>query len=458
MKKTFLYLFIVSSQCILAQNVAQKLDSAVKNLLGSDLGGTANFSMYVTDDSGNKIYEYQPNKGLSTASTQKIFTAAAALETLGKDYKYKTTVSYNGNIDNGILKGNLFVQSNGDPTLGSWRYDNYKPENFQKQLVEALKKQNITKISGDLVLDDMYFDFQKTPGGWPWDDMGNYYGAGVWGINWRENQFDINIFGNEFKSFSYSLENVQWANELKVAGSSDQSLIFTAPYSNVAVINGSLPAGKTTTVSGSTPNPPLQLGSEIKNWLRTAGIEFSGNVEVLSLVELQGKRVIEKNNEKLLLTYESPSLDKIVYWFLRKSVNFYGETFIKTMGKEKKKDPSFKSGVAYLKDFWKSKGLNSYQINFADGSGLSPQNYVSAKAEVQALLYAKKQPWFTEFYDGFPTQDNGMKMKSGTMRDTKSFAGFYNSKDGKKYVFSIIINNYQGSGGSALQNVLNVLK
>lgn len=97
-------------------------------------------------------------------------------------------------------------------------------------------------------------------------------------------------------------------------------------------------------------------------------------------------------------------------------------------------------------------------INFADGSGLSPQNYVSARAEVQALIYAKKQTWFESYYDGFPTQDNGMKMKSGTMRDTKSFAGFHTSKEGKKYVFSIIINNYQGSGSSELQKILNVLK
>ncbi len=97
-------------------------------------------------------------------------------------------------------------------------------------------------------------------------------------------------------------------------------------------------------------------------------------------------------------------------------------------------------------------------INFADGSGLSPQNYASAKAEVQALLYAKKQSWFEAYYDGFPVQDNGMKMKSGTMRDTKSFAGYHTAKDGKKYVFSIIINNYQGSGNTELQKILNVLK
>ncbi|GAB0157836.1 serine-type D-Ala-D-Ala carboxypeptidase [Chryseobacterium sp. Alg-005] len=457
MRKTFAVLTL-STQIVFAQSIAQKLDEATKDLMNSSGAIASGLSFYVADENGNFIYEYQGNKGLSTASTQKIFTAGAALEALGKNYTYTTTSSYSGTLSNGILNGNLFISSNGDPTLGSWRYEAYKPESFKQKLIDAVKKNGITKISGDLIIDDSYFDHQTIPGGWPWDDLGNYYGAGVWGINWRENQFDININGTDFRSFSYPLEGVKWLNDLKTGGSSDQSLIFTAPHSDVALINGTLPSGKTVTVSGSVPNPPIQLGVEVKQWLKESGIEFSGKVITNSQLEIEGKQPLTAPKSNVILTYQSPTLDKIIFWFMRKSVNLYGETLIKTLGKEKKGNPSFKSGVAYLKEFWKSKGINSNMINFADGSGLSPQNYASAKAEVQALLYAKKQPWFESYYDGFPTQDNGMKMKSGTMRDTKSYAGYHTSKDGKKYVFSIIINNYQGSGSTELQKILNVLK
>lgn len=455
MKRT-IAVFTLSTQLFFAQDITRKLDKATKDLMDSSGAVSSGLSFYVSDESGNLIYEYQGNKGLSTASTQKIFTAGAALETLGRDYTFKTTAGYSGTLSGGTLNGNLFISSNGDPTLGSWRYEAYKPEAFKKKFIEAVKNSGIIKISGDLVIDDSYFDHQTIPGGWPWDDLGNYYGAGVWGVNWRENQFDININGTEFKGFSYPLENVKWLNDLKTGGSSDQSLIFTAPHSGVALINGTLPAGKTITVSGSVPDPPLQLGTEAREWLKEAGVELSGKVTTSSQLELEGKKPESPKNT--ILTYQSPSLDKIVYWFLRKSVNMYGETLIKTMGREKKGNSGFKSGVAYLKEFWKSKGINPNMINFADGSGLSPQNYVAAKAEVQALLYAKKQPWFEAYYDGFPVQDNGMKMKSGTMRDTKSFAGYHTAKDGKKYVFSIIINNYQGSGSAELQKILNVLK
>ncbi|ACU07984.1 D-alanyl-D-alanine carboxypeptidase [Flavobacteriaceae bacterium 3519-10] len=449
---------LMASNVAFAQNVGQKLRTATQNLLASTPAYSANLSVYVADENGEFVYEYNGNQGLSTASTQKIFTAAAALETLGTNYQYTTTASYSGTISNGNLSENLYIQSNGDPTLGSWRYDGYKPENFRNKLIEALRQKGIRKVSGDLVIDDSYFNFQTVPGGWPWNDIGNYYGAGVWGVNWRENQFDLNMNGKEMKGQNVDLPNVAWVNDLKTGGSSDQSLIYTAPFSDVAYISGTLPA-KNITVSGATPNPPLTLGMEIKTWFNEAGIEFNGKVTTASMQQINGEKIPVAPKSNIILEHKSPTLDKIVYWFMRKSVNFYGETLIKTLGKEKKNEGSFDAGIAYLKEFWKGKGISPAMINFADGSGLSPQNYVSARAEVQSLLWSRKQPWFNAFFEGFPTQTNSMKMKSGTMKDTKSFAGYHTSKDGKKYVFAIIINNYQGSNSSeALYKVLNVLK
>lgn len=456
--KTIFLVSLLASQYLISQTISDQLDKATKSMMNTSAATSANLSFYVTDDAGNMIYDYQSNKGLSTASTQKIFTAAAALDLLGKDYRFKTTASYSGTLKNGVLDGNLYITSNGDPTLGSWRYEDYKPEKFKQKLLESLQKQGISQVKGNVVIDDSYFDFQSIPGGWPWDDLGNYYGAGVWGVNWKENQFDININGNQFKNFSYNLENVQWINELKTGGSSDQSLIFTAPHSNVALINGTLPAGKTTTVSGSVPNPPLQLGVEIKSFLTSNKIKVDGNVETYYQNKIEGKSTLAFPKQNIFFEYQSPTLDKIIYWFLRKSINFYGETLIKTLGKEKKNNATFESGMSVLKDFWKSKGINANMINFADGSGLSPQNYVSAKAEVQALLYSQKQSWFPAYLDAFPNQ-NGMTMKSGTIRNCKSFAGYHTAKNGKKYVFAMILNNYQGSDISqALFNILNVLK
>lgn len=449
MKDSLFLLFFIFFQSFFGQkSISEQLDAKVNQLLVSEPMYSGSLSFYVSDENGNKIYEYQSNKGLSTASTMKIFTAAAALETLGKDYQYKTKIAYDGN---------LYLTSNGDPTLGDDRFDGYKADNFKQKLIEVLKQKNISKISGDLIIDDAFFDFQKIPGGWAWNDMGNYYGAGVWGVNWRENVFDVNAFGKDIKGVFY-LNNVKWVNELRTEGTSDKSLIYTAPYSEVVHINGSLPA-KTMKVSGAMPNPPKQLAIEITEELKKQNINFKGKIIINSERIINGEKPIIFPENKMILEYKSPTLDKIVYWFLNKSINLFGETFVKTMAKEKTGNPSFESGIKYLKNFWKEKGIDERMINFVDGSGLSPQNYASSKAEVQALLWAKKQPWFFEYYDGFPTMANGMKMKSGSIKDCRAFAGFYTSKAGKNYVFSIIMNNYQASDlSNALYNVLNVLK
>lgn len=455
--KTISFVALLGMVMVNAQTIDKKLSAATQELLSSAPAFSANLSFYVADDKGNMVYDYQGDKGLATASTQKIFTAAMALELLGKDYRWLTTASHSGEIKNGNLQGNLFIHSNGDPTLGSWRYEGFKPEDFQKQLISAIKNKGITSISGDLIIDDSYFDFQALPGGWSWNDIGNYYGAGVWSVNWRENQFDIKTSGKEVKGFNVDLPDLQWVNDLQTGGTSDQSIIYTAPHSNVGYISGSLPA-KNMTISGAMPNPPLQLGSELKSWFVASGIHFSGNILTASQQRIDGKTMERYPKENIFFEYQSPTLDKVVHWFMRKSVNLYGETLVKTMAREQSGDGSFKAGMALMKDFWKSKGIHPNTINFADGSGLSPKNYVSAKAEVQALLYAQKQPWFPIFLESFPTQ-NKMKMKSGTMSNTKSFAGYHTSAEGKRYVFAIIINNYQGAGVSeALYKVLNVLK
>lgn len=444
----FLFFFSVFQSFFAQKTIQEQLDVKVNQLLASEPMYSGSLSFYVSDENGNKIYEYQANKGLSTASTMKIFTAAAALETLGKDYQYKTKIAFDGN---------LYVTSNGDPTLGNDRFEGYKADNFKQKVIETLKQNKISKISGDLIIDDTCFDFQKIPGGWPWNDMGNYYGAGVWGINWRENVFEIYTFGKEIKSFS-NINDIKWVNELRTEGNSDKSIIYTAPYSDVVHINGSLPA-KEMKVSGAMPNPPKQLAIELAEELKKQNIDFKGRIIINSEKIINGEKPVIFPENKVILEYKSPTLDKIVYWFLKKSVNLFGETFIKTMAKEKTDNPSFESGVKYLKNFWKDKGIDQRMINFVDGSGLSPQNYASSKAEVQALLWAKKQPWFDAYYDGFPVMANGMKMKSGSIKDSRAFAGFHTSATGKNYVFSIIMKNYQANDlSNALYNVLNVLK
>jgi D-alanyl-D-alanine carboxypeptidase/D-alanyl-D-alanine-endopeptidase (penicillin-binding protein 4) len=91
-----------------------------------------------------------------------------------------------------------------------------------------------------------------------------------------------------------------------------------------------------------------------------------------------------------------------------------------------------------------------------DGSGLSPLNRVTTNAQVKILQYAKMQSWFSGYYDAFP-EYNGMKMKSGTISGVKGFCGYHRSKKGQEFIFSFLVNNYNGSSSALVQKMYKVL-
>ena len=158
----------------------------------------------------------------------------------------------------------------------------------------------------------------------------------------------------------------------------------------------------------------------------------------------------------MLLKHFSPPFDSLNYWFLKKSINLYGEAFIKTMAFQKNGFGATIKGVDLLKDFWADNGIEKSAINICDGSGLSPQNRVTPDALVKALQYAKTRPWFSSFYHALP-EYNDMKMKSGSIAGARAYAGYHTAKDGKQYTFSFLINNYDGEAAAVVKKMFRVL-
>jgi D-alanyl-D-alanine carboxypeptidase/D-alanyl-D-alanine-endopeptidase (penicillin-binding protein 4) len=421
-------------------------------------------SLYVTDENGNVIFEKNAGVGLAPASTQKIITAATAYEILGKNYRYKTYIGYDIGMKEHQITGNLYVEGNGDPTLGSFRWKSTKDTQVLEKIAGILKNKSINRIRGDLWIDDLKFGVNPDPGGWIWEDMGNYYGAGSWGLNWRENQYDLvfqpSKYENEYARllrtspyvYDFILNSIVRTG---APGSGDNGYVYTVPYSKEGFVTGTIPQGKTEfTISGSLPQPAKQLGMELIAYLKYRNIGINGKLKLYS------DSILKKNGvRKAMLELDSivsPSMDSMMYYFLQKSINLYGETFLKTFALERFHDGNTEKAIEILQDFWKARGIETTELNLADGSGLSPLNRVTTRSQVKVLLYASKQNWFTGYFDAIPVY-NGMKMKSGTINGVKGFCGYQTSKNGKKYVFSFLVNNYNGSSTSIVNKMYRVL-
>ena len=464
------FAFYILHFTLSAQTTEQKLQKAYQQFESDSQTKHAVISLYVINaKTGQIVFDKNSQIGLAPASTQKIVTAATAFEWLGKDYRYKTEFGYDGKIENEVLEGNLCIVGSGDPTLGSWRYPTTTDTVILNRWLNIIQTLKIKKIDGDIVGVDNKFETQTTPGGWIWEDIGNYYGAGVSGLNWHENQYDMklkagNKEGDSVKivGTSPTLDYNYLVNELKTGpkGSGDNAYIYLPPYSFNGFVRGTIPLGEQSfIISGSFQQPSAYPVIFLGNKINESGIKISGYEPKTSIVFAAYNEKMPYPNQ-ILDTHYSPCLDSIIYWFLQKSVNLYGEALIKTFAYEKRGFGATDTGVVIVKDFWKQKGLDENELNIYDGSGLSPLNRVTTHAQVEILKYAKQQPWFPYFFKALP-EYNHMKMKSGSISDVKGYCGYHTSGDGTQYIFSFLVNNYSGSSSvlvSKMYKVLDVLK
>jgi len=469
MKKVWLSCLLFLSYFVQAQSLEEKLATGAQQLLADTQMKHAILGLYIADaKTGAVIFDKNGAVGLAPASCQKIFTSIAAFELLGHDFRYKTELGYDGKIEDLALKGNLHVLGSGDPTFGSERWDQTKEENVMTEFMEALKKFRINRITGDVLIDDSKFSIQPIPDGWIWQDIGNYYGAGSWGVNWHENQYDMILqtgskVGDDagISSIKPDLPANVLVNQFKTGekGSGDNAYIYLPPYSVFAFTQGTMPLGESNfSISGAIPNAPAYFAKVLeKNLARN-------NIKIVRPCKTNIDRLVEKRNwpsiQSSFFTHYSPTLDSMNYWFLKKSINLYGEAFVKTIAFKKIGFGSTDKGVELVKDFWKEQGIETSALNIIDGSGLSPQNRVTPDALVKALQFASKRSWFKSFYNALPEM-NGMKMKSGSIGGARSYAGYQTSKDGNEYVFAIIVNNYDGSSMDMthkMWKLLDVLK
>lgn len=460
-----LFSLLVFSLSLNAQSTPARIKAAIEHFIADQQMRYGITSITVMDKrTGKVVYAMNKDVGLAPASCQKTITAASAFYLLGAGFRYQTNLLYSGRIQNGILDGNLIIKGSGDPMLGSWRYPSTTMELILKQWTNAVKNAGIRKITGTIVGDGTAFDTQMPPDGWIWQDIGNYYGAGTSGLCWHENQYDIFLTpGNKpgdpvsIKKINPPLNGVTFINELSTGKpqSGDQTYIYAAPYTHTAYLRGTAPQdNKQFSVSGSVPDPALFCADALSSSLKEAGIQISSPPTTMRQLTMDGKD--SSPDSKILDTYNSPSLDSIVYWFLRHSINLYGEQLVKTFALHENTRVSTDTGIQIEKRFWESKGIDPASINIIDGSGLSPGNRVTSSAMASILYQVSKEKWFARYVDCLPVIHN-THMKSGHINDVCSYAGYLSTADGTPLIFSFIINNYTGSTGNIQQKMFQVI-
>ena len=133
--------------------------------------------LIVNPRTGDTLYSKDAGKLFMPASNMKIITSAAALTLLGPDYTYKTTFLTNGEVRDSLLDGDLLVIGRGDPTIS----DNMRglATTVMDSIADLIRAHGIRQVTGSLARVGNAFPDSIHGYGWEWDDLGEYYGAGV---------------------------------------------------------------------------------------------------------------------------------------------------------------------------------------------------------------------------------------------------------------------------------------
>jgi len=423
---------------------------------------------------GDTLLDFNSDKSLVAASTQKLLTSAAALEILGADFTFKTILEYDGIITNdGVLTGNIIIRGGGDPALGSPLFAEFYGDLFERW-VQAIKTAGIIKIEGKIIGDGSIFGEPEIPATWVWEDIGNYYGSSALGLNLYDNTYFIDFktldkAGSpaEILKISPSMPWLTFENQVTASDENrDMAYIFITDQPNHRVIKGTLPKNKEHfTIKGAIPDPAFLAAFELTNALEKAGIMVSDK-------PVSVYKKAETKNCQILLEISSPPLSQIIYYLNLKSINLYAETLLKQIGLVVGNDPSTEASCKELESFWKSHGMDTGGMFLKDGSGLSRYNALTAGQLVFALQYMKNNSEnFVVFENSLPVSgksgslesigkntpaEGNLRAKSGYMERCMSYAGYVTTISGREVAFDVCVNNYSCSN-SEMRKILEEL-
>ena len=447
------FLLVLLTQQVLGQFNFTKLENAFLDFEKDSQIQQANVSFcMINNATGKVIFQRKKDMPLPPASTLKTFTTASALLTLGENFTYETKINFKGTIKGDVALGELIVYASGDPSFGSDRFNETKSDIVLSKISEALKSRGIKYLKGKISIVNTVFNDTAANAHWLEEDFGNYYGAGVYPLNWKENKFDISI--KTKKSSFEVVQNDGGLNNLKdfkmellqnnspTANDAFAYILQNSPYKYA--LRGDLAASdKVQNMSLARINPEEDFKKEL-----IAHLKKSFSIDYIP-IDLP-------STEINLVTIQSPPLSKLVYWCNQKSLNLYAEAFCKTIAFKNKGKGNWKTGIHEMKKIALNLGVDTSAIHLFDACGLAPTNKMTTYTIANLLSSYTKQTWYKVFFESLPII-NDMTMKSGYIGGTRSYAGYVTLKDSTNVSFSFIVNNYAGKPRPVKEKMFKIL-
>jgi D-alanyl-D-alanine carboxypeptidase/D-alanyl-D-alanine-endopeptidase (penicillin-binding protein 4) len=433
----------------------------------------------ISQKDGRVLYSRDADKSFTPASNMKVYTTAVALDSLGGDYRWRTSVYSPKQPDsNGVLDTEVILYGRGAPDLVS------RPRGNAPSLVnlaDQLYQAGVREVRGGVVGDASYFRGELFGLGWQWNDLQWYFGAEPSALSIDENSVEVTMSPATKKGENANVivtPNQNFVRLTNNATTGEPNTITTIGINrglsdnNVRVWGGFPVGGRAFSAFISVHDPAMWAATLFKQALIARGIKVNGEVRSRDFRAPESDKFDPQKAVELAYA-NSEALAEIVRRTNKESNNLFAELILRTVGKERgssapNPDPrknaargDDEAGTAVVRAWLESKGIATRAVTIRDGSGLSRLDLVTPESTARLLLTMTSSHAAAEFHDSLPNAGHdgtlGSRLKNmtgrifaktGTLTYTHSLSGYATTQRDDVLVFSILCNDAVADRGA----------
>ena len=455
--------------------IAERIDNAIDE---TDLGAARWGISVVSMSDGSTVYQRNGDKLFTPASNMKIYTTGVALDLLGADYRWRTSV-YAGALPdpNGRVQGDLILYGRGAPDLVA----NSKDENrgSLEKLADDLSARGVRSVSGNVIGDESYFRGDPLGDGWQWTDLQWYFAAEASALSINGNEVDINFVpsssaGESVVRTSDTENYVTVQNRMAATDHGAQSTVGVhrgLSDNNIEVWGEFAPGSKGFGARLSVYKPALWAAKLFAKALKARGITVNGQALARDSRVPPSQR-FDPSHATELGFVESEPLGEIAKKTNKESIHRYAEVILRTLGRERgelaalpqgigRERGDDEAGLAVIRVWLARAGISTTRLALHDGSGLSRLDLVTPETTARLLLALSKANAGQIFKESLPiagrdgtlagrlkTEADRVSAKTGSLTYDNSLSGYVTTSQKRVFVFSIMCNDQTGRADS----------
>lgn len=460
------------------KNLAERIDKAID---GSELAAARWGICVISMSDGSVVYQRNSDRLFTPASNMKIYTTGVALDLLGPDYRWRTSVYTNTQPDaSGRVQGDLILYGRGAPDLVA----RSKDENHGSlaKLADDLYAHGVRHVAGNLVGDESYFRGNLLGDGWQWTDLQWYFGAEASALSVDGNEVDVNFVPSSKAGESPVVRvsdptgYVTAENHMALAKSGVRPTIgvYRGLSDNTIQVWGEFtPGTKGFGARLAVHNPALWTTKLFLDALKARGITVGGETLARNSRLPQSQRLDPTQLIELASATSQP-LSEIAKETNKESINLNAELILRTLGRERGEMAALpeaigrergddEAGLAVIRVWLARAGVATSQIALHDGSGLSRLDLVTPESSARLLVAISKTASAPVFKESLPISGRDgtlggrlkniidrVSAKTGSLTYDNSLSGYLTTAKGEHLAFSIMCNDQIGRGSSTV--------